>query len=98
MRGSERLVARAILIDGSLVASIAVEELRPTHPLLSAQGVWNQAVFTLQSGESVPVSGKGAGRFPTAEAVLADLFDAHRARAERLRAERPHAQLAGGVA
>jgi homoserine dehydrogenase len=98
VRGSERLVARAILIDGSLVASIAVEELRPTHPLLSAQGVWNQAVFTLQSGESVPVSGKGAGRFPTAEAVLADLFDAHRARAERRHAERPHAQLAGGVA
>jgi hypothetical protein len=46
----------------------------------------------------VPVSGKGAGRFPTAEAVLADLFDAHRARAERRHAERPHAQLAGGVA
>ena len=74
VRGSERLVARAILIDGSLVASIAVEPLRPTHPLLSAQGVWNQAVFTLHSGESVQVAGKGAGRFPTAEAVLADLF------------------------
>jgi hypothetical protein len=30
--------------------------------------------------------------------LLADLFDAHRARAERRHAERPHAQLAGGVA
>lgn len=98
VRDCERLVARAGLVDGSLIASIAVEALPPTHPLLSAEGVWNRAVFTLDSGESVHVTGKGAGRFPTAEAVLADLFDARRARADRRSATRPHAAFAGGAA
>jgi homoserine dehydrogenase len=34
--------------------------------------------ITLASGETTVVSGRGAGRWPTTEAVMADLFEIRR--------------------
>ena len=36
---------------------------------------WNRLVITRATGESVAVAGRGAGRWPTTEAVMADLFE-----------------------
>ena len=54
-------------------------EVRPLrldadHPLASTAGAENRLVVQLRSG-SLLLSATGAGRWPTAEAVLADLYD-----------------------
>ena len=36
---------------------------------------WNRVIVYFEGGESVTVDGKGAGRWPTAESVFADLMD-----------------------
>ena len=48
------------------------------HPLARVSGVENRLLIQSQTGKSWEVSGRGAGRWPTTEAVLADLFDLRR--------------------
>jgi homoserine dehydrogenase len=36
---------------------------------------WNRLVITRKDGTSAMVSGRGAGRWPTTEAVIADLLE-----------------------
>lgn len=62
-------------------ASVRLKALDPDHFLAGARAEQNRALVTLGSGAVVRLGGKGAGRWPTAEAVLADLFDVWRARA-----------------
>lgn len=80
-----RLVARATPSD----ASVAPERLDDGHPLASVTGAANRLVATTLDGERVVVDGLGAGRWPTAEAVLADLLDAWRACSVPRPARRP---------
>jgi len=53
-------------------------ELPPDHPLARINGVENRLIVESQTGRTWDVRGRGAGRWPTTEAVLADLFDLHR--------------------
>ena len=73
-----RLVAECRRVSGGLVASVAPIELPLDHPLARATGVENRLLIQSQTGKSWEVSGRGAGRWPTTEAVLADLFDLRR--------------------
>lgn len=91
----DRLVARAHWRSGRLVASVAVERLFEGHALLAAEGVWNLAMFRTLDGASHLARGKGAGRFPTAEAVFADLLELRRRRAGASAATN---ELVGGAA
>jgi len=50
-------------------------ELAQSHPLASVCGTQNRMLIELVSGETFVVSGTGAGRWPTTEAVVADLID-----------------------
>lgn len=78
--GAVRLVASVWRIGGSLDAAIGPEALSPDHALARVHREWNGLVVrTLDGGRHV-VTGKGAGRWPTAESVLADLLDLWRAR------------------
>jgi homoserine dehydrogenase len=65
-------------LDG-LKASVKPLVLSLSHALGSTNGVENRLVIEPVAGTSYVVSGKGAGRWPTAESVVADLFDIKRA-------------------
>lgn len=71
-----RLVARASRDDrGTVRASIAPEALDPAHPLAGVVREGNAIVLRDREAVTHVVRGKGAGRWPTAQAVLADLID-----------------------
>lgn len=78
-----RLVADAQkLEDGRIHACVKPVELTPNHPLLQAQGVGNVIEVEDADGGKHLLSGDGAGKWPTAEAVFADLLDLWRERFE----------------
>lgn len=73
-------VARChLLADGSLEAEVQVMSLPLTHPLSVPVNEENCFLLTDAAGKVHRVFGKGAGRWPTATAVFADVMDAQRA-------------------
>jgi len=71
-----RLVARCRQrSDGSLDAEIAPEPVGAGHPFDGLQGEENCVLVRSLQGRVHRFHGKGAGRWPTAESVFADLFD-----------------------
>jgi homoserine dehydrogenase len=50
------------------------------HPLAQPRNEENRVLIQPLAGPAVVVDGKGAGRWPTAEAVLADILDIYRLR------------------
>jgi|SRR5579871_2090395 len=75
-----RQVARVHLHAGDLIATIRFETLERDHPLARLEREWNGLQITSASSPLRWVSGRGAGRWPTAEAVMADAFEVRRAR------------------
>jgi homoserine dehydrogenase len=73
-----RLVASLEHSSGRIEANVEPCELTHDHPLASTRGAENRLVIEFENGERVCISGKGAGRWPTAEAVIADLLDLYR--------------------
>jgi homoserine dehydrogenase len=73
-----RLVASCLRTNGGIVASVAPTELPHNHPLAAVKGAENCLLVELENGEIFTVSGTGAGRWPTTEAVLADLMELRR--------------------
>lgn len=65
--------------NGSLEASVRVLPLPAAHPLAAARREENCFLLTDAAGTVHRVFGKGAGRWPTAIAVFADVMDAQRA-------------------
>jgi homoserine dehydrogenase len=63
--------------DGGVEARVEIRALAPDHPLAGLVNEGNGALLDLPSGQ-VGVFGKGAGRWPTAEAVFADIMDIQR--------------------
>jgi len=59
-------------------ATVRATETTPPDVLASVGGNWNAAVFETASGRSYTVRGRGAGRWATAESMMADVFDIHR--------------------
>ena len=59
-------------------ATVSPAELSSDHPLARVSGVENRLLIQSQTGKRLEISGHGAGRWPTTEAVLADLFDLRR--------------------
>ena len=69
-----RIVARSRQLSAGLFGEVRLAALDPDDPLATVQGEWNRLVVTRASGSRVVVSGRGAGRWPTTEAVIADLL------------------------
>lgn len=75
---SVRLIATCRRVAQGFEARVAPMELPQSHPLASVTGAQNRILVELVSGETFVVSGTGAGRWPTTEAVIADLMDIRR--------------------
>ena len=73
-----RLVAECRRASEGVVASVSPIELPLDHPLARVSGVENRLLIQSQAGKAWEVCGRGAGRWPTTEAVMADLFDLRR--------------------
>jgi homoserine dehydrogenase len=74
-----RLIGTATKVSsGRLEAHVRLEWIGADHPLVNIAREWNALAITLASGETTVVTGSGAGRWPTTEAVIADLFELRR--------------------
>ena len=73
-----RLVAECRRGSEGLTARVSPSELPLDHPLACVSGVENRLLIQSQTGKTWDVRGRGAGRWPTTEAVLSDLFDLRR--------------------
>jgi homoserine dehydrogenase len=74
-RRSVRLIATCWRTGQGVAARVAPKELPQSHPLASVSGAQNRILVELVNGETFVASGSGAGRWPTTEAVIADLMD-----------------------
>jgi homoserine dehydrogenase len=73
-----RQVGRATRCDGKVRSTVRFEEVPVDSPFGRLRGEWNALEITSEDGALPAVTGRGAGRWPTTEAVMADLFDVHR--------------------
>ena len=78
--GRIRLVGRLESDSPRLLASVEPELLPASHPLGSLRDEENGVVFHMEGSHPLVLRGKGAGRWPTAEAMAADLLDLARER------------------
>ena len=70
-----RLVASCERGEDGLRASVQPLDLSPDHPCAWAAGADNALVVHLEGGGQIRIAARGAGRWPTTEAVMADLYD-----------------------
>jgi homoserine dehydrogenase len=69
-----RLVASCRFTAKGLEAQVAPVELPFQHPLAQLKGAQNGLIVEMENGTRRIVRGTGAGRWPTTEAVMADLL------------------------
>ncbi|HWO89267.1 MAG TPA: homoserine dehydrogenase, partial [Gemmatimonadales bacterium] len=81
--GVVRLVARTWKESGGVRGVIGPQRLHRSHPLAAVRGADNAMIVHSAVAGTVTVWGRGAGRWPTAEAVVSDLLDLWRLRVER---------------
>jgi len=73
-------VSRARLLpDGKVETSVRIESLPASHPLAKVTNTENSVLITAADGSVHEVHGHGAGRWPTAASVMADVMDLQRA-------------------
>lgn len=70
-----KMVAQATLLEGTLYVSVEPVLLPATHLLAAASDEYNMVVYDCASNGTLALYGKGAGRYPTASAMIADLLD-----------------------
>jgi homoserine dehydrogenase len=77
-----RQVARAAPCGDEVHASVKFELVPKESPLGRLRAEWNALQILMKDGSLHTVTGRGAGRWPTTEAILADLFDLYRQRSQ----------------
>jgi homoserine dehydrogenase len=75
-----RQIARIVRQEGRILSAVEFEPVEPRSVFGTLSAEWNDLEIRYTSGEVVAVRGRGAGRWPTTEAVAADVFNAIRAR------------------
>ena len=73
-----RLIAECERTPDGIRAQVRSVELDSSHPLGQVKGAENRLLLQTEDGQTKSVSGRGAGRWPTTEAVVADLLDIYR--------------------
>jgi len=82
-----RFVAECRREGHGFVATVSPVELPFDHPLARVSGVENRLIIQSQNGGTWEVCGRGAGRWPTTEAVIGDLCDLWRESAAEIEQE-----------
>lgn len=70
-----KMVAQSIPVGDTLKVSVEPVLLDKTHLLAAASDEYNMVVFDCEAGGTYALYGKGAGRYPTADAMIGDLMD-----------------------
>ena len=70
-----RLVASCERTAEGITANVEPLELAPDHPFARAAGAGNALRIEMEDGTVSDLAARGAGRWPTSEAVMADLHD-----------------------
>lgn len=78
-RTDDKVLRQVAAFDPHRGACVTFEALSRVDYLAGAQGEENRLAVTFADGREWRVKGKGAGRWPTAEAVIADILDVVRA-------------------
>jgi len=76
-----RVVARAWKLGDKYFGQIRLEAAPTNDPFAQTRNEWNRLLITRANGADIAVSGRGAGRWPTTEAVVADLLQIYAQRA-----------------
>lgn len=76
MGASIKLLATSRKVGDHVYAMVAPMLIKPTHPLFSVNGVFNGIFVRGNVIGDVMFYGSGAGKLPTASAVIADVVDA----------------------
>ena len=71
-----KLLAQGKMVDGNFYAMVAPKMIREENPLYSVRGVFNSILVKGNTLGEVMFYGSGAGKLPTASAVVADIADA----------------------
>lgn len=86
-KGSANAIVRQIgtldLRTDQPTAEVRLVALEPTDPLFAVPGERNACVVEWDDGVSTPVHGRGAGRWPTSESVIADVMHLLREHADQ---------------
>jgi homoserine dehydrogenase len=77
-----RQLARATMRDGEVALSVSFEPVTFESPFYSLCGEWNALILNLEDGQVQHLCGRGAGRWPTTEAVVADILEIGRSRVQ----------------
>lgn len=80
-----RLVATVQRTADGILGHVRPRSLPPEHPLALARNEENRVLIRVAGAKPILLAGKGAGRWPTAEAVVADLLDLAHSRKEAAR-------------
>ena len=76
LEGDIKLIATAKLVDGKVYAMVAPKLIGRQNPLYTVNGVFNAVLVRGNFLGDVMFYGKGAGKLPTASAVVSDVVDA----------------------
>ena len=72
---SIKLIGRALRVDGKLCAMVAPMLVKRTNPLANISDVYNGVLVNGNAIGDVMFYGRGAGKLPTASAVVSDIID-----------------------
>lgn len=78
LNSSIKLLATAKIIDHGVFARVCPVVIKNNHPLSTVNDVFNAIFVRGNVIDEVMFYGKGAGKFPTASAVIADIVDSAR--------------------
>ena len=70
-----RLIGHGKACDGKVFARVSPMVISKNHPLSGVKDVFNAVMIMGDATDEVMFYGKGAGKFPTASAVVADVID-----------------------
>ena len=74
-KGAWKRISKLWKDQNGFSSALQLKDLSHNNFLAQADGEEAHAVFDFDDGDQYRIRGKGAGRWPTAESVMADLFD-----------------------
>ena len=74
-KGAWKRISKLWKDETGFASALQLKDLPQDNFLAQADGEEAHAVFDFEDGDQYRIRGKGAGRWPTTESVMADLFD-----------------------